>query len=179
MPPSSARTKKTISVQDKLREALDLPIAISGLQRTGDGTVILANGNSAPVPSAESEGGTSPKKVEAEKKTEGEEEEKSEHEKKRSWFGRKHKAQDEEKGQPKEGTTTAPTTAGTKTAPSPLARTGETGLDRRATITFGHMHHPDDEGLAEESEKIQGRPRGVTVATPRVSGDALREETGK
>lgn len=44
----SVRTKKTISVEEKLRTALQLPIAIA-IPRTQDGTVIAGH-NKAPLP---------------------------------------------------------------------------------------------------------------------------------
>ena len=45
----SVRTKKTISVEEKLRTALQLPIAIA-IPRTEDGTVVTGH-NKAPLPS--------------------------------------------------------------------------------------------------------------------------------
>lgn len=44
----SARTKKTISVEEKLRNALQLPLAIA-IPRTQDGTVVTGH-NKAPLP---------------------------------------------------------------------------------------------------------------------------------
>ena len=60
------------------------------------------------------------------------------------------------------------------------AREGEDVLTRRATVTFGQMHAADPKasgaGAAAESESEVGRdasagarPRGVTVAAPRVT----------